>query len=443
MFRAVICPAAIQVLALLAALGAAAAWAGNCPDLDVPVGSPLHRDPRPAELVAGLEVGPLRERLEACLAADPMPATRTIGHRGAPLYYPEHTRESYLAAARLGASTLECDVTFTAEGDLVCRHDACDLHRTTNILETPLASTCAEPFRPALLEEGVVIRPASARCCAAQLTTSEFLSLEGRHDRVNPAAENVAQYLSTDPSLPSCLDRGKLLTHRDSIALFKDLGMAMAPELKGPGVSMPFRGKSEADFADQLVQDYREAGVAPERVWLQSFDPNIIQHWLATGAEFGGRVVWLDGRYALDDFDHRDEEALGAGFRSMKQQGLQFVAPPLWMLVEAGVDGIVTSRYAVLAQEAGLSLLSWTLERSGPLETGGGWYYQTLNGANPLPASRSGFRIRRDADQLMLAQVLFEEIGVHAVFSDWPSTTALTDTCLAAPLAGTQADTKP
>ena len=69
----------------------------------------------------------------------------SIGHRGAPLQFPEHTKESYEAAARMGAGILECDVTFTKDRQLVCRHSQCDLHTTTNILAIPaLAAKCTQ-----------------------------------------------------------------------------------------------------------------------------------------------------------------------------------------------------------------------------------------------------------------------------------------------------------
>ena len=57
----------------------------------------------------------------------------------AQLQFPEHTKQSHEAGARMGAGILECDVTFTSDGELVCRHDQCDLHTTTDILVTPLA----------------------------------------------------------------------------------------------------------------------------------------------------------------------------------------------------------------------------------------------------------------------------------------------------------------
>ena len=43
----------------------------------------------------------------------------------------------------------ECDVTFTKDGQLVCRHDQCDLHTKTDILATPLAAKCTQGFVPA------------------------------------------------------------------------------------------------------------------------------------------------------------------------------------------------------------------------------------------------------------------------------------------------------
>jgi Glycerophosphoryl diester phosphodiesterase family len=46
----------------------------------------------------------------------------SIGHRGACLQFPEHTLDSYKAAIRMGAGIVECDVTFTKDLQLVCRH---------------------------------------------------------------------------------------------------------------------------------------------------------------------------------------------------------------------------------------------------------------------------------------------------------------------------------
>ncbi len=106
--------------------------------------------PRPHYLVDDLPDGRLKARLQAC-GEGPFASTDfSIGHRGAALQFPEHTRQSYEAAARMGAGICECDVTFTKDRQLVCRHSQCDLHTTTNILAIPeLAAKCSEPFTPA------------------------------------------------------------------------------------------------------------------------------------------------------------------------------------------------------------------------------------------------------------------------------------------------------
>ena len=102
--------------------------------------------PRPLFLVNDMSAGNAHEQaLKASLLSCAAEQTTwhrsplSIGHRGAPLQFPEHTLESYIAGAQGGTDILECDVAFTANEALVCRHSQCDLHATTNIVETPLA----------------------------------------------------------------------------------------------------------------------------------------------------------------------------------------------------------------------------------------------------------------------------------------------------------------
>ena len=86
----------------------------------------------------------LKSSLEECLekpASFFAPHDFSIGHRGACMQFPEHTKESYLAAIKMGSGIVECDVAVTKDGELVCRHSQCDLHTTTNILVTDLYST--------------------------------------------------------------------------------------------------------------------------------------------------------------------------------------------------------------------------------------------------------------------------------------------------------------
>jgi glycerophosphoryl diester phosphodiesterase len=116
--------------------------------------------PRPYFVVQQMEESDLKDTLEACAEDTPARTDFSIGHRGAGLQFPEHTRESYVAAARMGAGIVECDVTFTQDRELVCRHSQCDLHTTTDILARPeLAAKCTQPFTPADPTTGT---PASA-----------------------------------------------------------------------------------------------------------------------------------------------------------------------------------------------------------------------------------------------------------------------------------------
>ena len=98
--------------------------------------------PRPYYLIDRMEDSALKDKLLSCSEGPFERTLFSIGHRGAPLMFPEHTVESNVAAARMGAGILECDVTFTKDKELVCRHAQNDLHTTTDILATDLADKC-------------------------------------------------------------------------------------------------------------------------------------------------------------------------------------------------------------------------------------------------------------------------------------------------------------
>jgi glycerophosphoryl diester phosphodiesterase len=90
------------------------------------------------------------------------------------------------------------------------------------------------------------------------------------------------------------------------------------------------------------------------------------------------------------------------------------------MLVTLDESGaMVPSAYAKAAKDAGLDIITWTLERSGPLDAGGGWYYQSIGDA-----------IERDGDMLELLDVLAKEVGIRGIFSDWPATVTYYANCM-------------
>ena len=141
---------------MTAMAGTAIARTGTERDSSDPAGRPaspdrVERATRTAAvfLVNDMNDGRLKRKLQQCSEGPFKTSEFSIGHRGAALQFPEHTREAYQAGARMGAGILECDVTFTKDLQLVCRHAQNDLHTTTNILLTPLAGKCTRPFSPA------------------------------------------------------------------------------------------------------------------------------------------------------------------------------------------------------------------------------------------------------------------------------------------------------
>lgn len=382
-------------------------------------GTDIQVGTRPYFLVDDMDEGSLKTALQACSEGPFYKTDFSIGHRGAPLQYPEHTKEAYQAAARMGAGILECDTTFTQDKELVCRHSQCDLHTTTNILETDLAAKCSVPFVPADPENGVA---AQARCCTSDITLAEFKTLKGKMDSANTNGTTVEEYLDGTANWRTDLydGRGTLLTHAESIALFKELGTKMTPELKSASVSMPFDGMTQSDYAQKMVDEYIAANVPADQVWLQSFDLTDVRYWIANAPEFAPQVVYLDGRYGDSGFDINDSASWVPSMQALADEGLTTIAPPVWMLVAEDNEGnIVPSDYAIAAKDAGLNIIAWSLERSGPLENGGDWYYQTISNV-----------VNNDGDQMKLLDVLAKDVGVIGVFSDWPATTTYYASCM-------------
>ncbi len=383
---------------------------------------PVQLGPRPFFLADEMSDGPLKRQLQAC-AAQPrqwQPSALSIGHRGAPLQFPEHTRESYVAAARMGAGVLECDVAFTRDKALVCRHAQNDLHTTTNILATPLAARCTQPFVPATFDaSGNLLTPARAECRTSDITLAEFKTLRGKMDASNPRARTVQEYLGgTAPwrtDLYAGPTSGTLLSHAESIELFKALGVQMTPELKFPVVPMPFDGFSQADYAQKLIDEYKAAGVSPGRVWPQSFHQPDVLHWVRNAPDFGRQAVFLDDANSPADLPSAAELA------QYRAAGIRIVAPPTFALLAVDPGGaIVPSAYALNAKAAGLDIITWTLERSGILADGSnGFYFQTFDRA-----------IRREGDVYQALDVLARQIGVLGVFTDWPATVTFYANCM-------------
>jgi glycerophosphoryl diester phosphodiesterase len=374
--------------------------------------------PRPFYLVEGMDPSPLKDKLMSC-EKGPFHATPfSIGHRGAALQFPEHTKEAYQAGARMGAGIVECDVTFTKDGELVCRHDECDLATTTNIVTTNLNNKCTVPW------SGPGQMPAP-RCCTSDLTLAEFKSLRGKMDASVPSATTPQGFQGGTPSWRTDLytGRGTLMTLKESIALNEENGVKHTPELKaGDRNRINAIFGSQANYAQKMIDELKAAGVDPKNVFAQSFNAEDILYWIQHEPEFGKQAVYLD------DFDPTANPPVPPlsvqELQLRKSQGFRIIAPPMFALLAVdGSGNIVPSDYAKLIKSMGFDIITWTFERSD-LRNGAGpagfyWMFDPNNVA-----------VKKDSDMYKALDVLARQVGILGIFSDWPATVTYYANCM-------------
>jgi len=373
--------------------------------------NPVQIGPRPYYMVDSMKEGPLKDMLSEC--ADKKMSFESsdwsIGHRGACMQYPEHTLESYKAALVQGAGIIECDVTFTKDKELICRHAQCDLHTTTDVVTRPdLNAKCTVPYTPG----------GSPTCCASDFTLAEIKTLCAKMDAKDASASDAAGYIGGVAPFRTTMysyECPEVPTHAESIALVQEYDAKFTPELKTPQVAMPYQGTyTQEDYAQQMIDEYIAAGVDPMDVWPQSFLWSDAIYWVEN-TDYK-QAVALEGTYSaysLGESDFADH------VKDIVAAGVPYLAPPMWMLLQNDGSKMMASTYAEYAKNAGFDIITWTLERSGPLVTGGGWYYQTVT---PLISS--------DGDQFELLYALQNEVGITGIFSDWPATTTFYANCM-------------
>lgn len=212
---------------------------------------------------------------------------------------------------------------------------------------------------------------------------------------------------------------GDLMTHAESIALFQSLGTKFTPELKRPVVAMPYNGFTQEAYAQKMIDDYKAAGIPASDVWPQSFNLDDVLYWIKNEPEFGAQAVYLDASYRIDGWDPNARDTWAHQMDALKSMGVNYIAPPMWVLLRLEGNEIVPSTYATKAKDAGLKIITWTLERSGPLQGGGGWYYQSIKDV-----------INSDGMMYEVLDVLAQDVGVVGVFSDWPATVSYYASCM-------------
>ncbi|KAH7308848.1 glycerophosphoryl diester phosphodiesterase [Rhexocercosporidium sp. MPI-PUGE-AT-0058] len=340
-------------------------------------------DLRPFYIINKMTESPLKEKLQS-----------------ATLQFPEETVENAIAGARMGAGILECDVAFTKDRGLVCRHSQCDLHTTSNILLHPeLAAKCTMPFTPANATS-----PANALCCTSDIPrTNTQLSMAYRLYSTCDTVMTLDSYITLVESIPG---------HRN-----------FTPELKTPPaqVPMPFNGYTQEQFARDMLNKFIARNISADRVWVQSFNPPDIYQWIAEYPEFGKQAVFLD-----EDGDTPETLINASSLKrlsAIKAKGVNIISPPFGYLLTTTADNktIIPSTYAISAKQAGLDIIPWTIERSGPLADvvkDEEYYYSFF--------SRG---VHYDGQIYEVLDVLAKQIGIKAIFSDWSSTVSYYANC--------------
>jgi glycerophosphoryl diester phosphodiesterase len=366
----------------------------------------------PAYLAENIDPGKFNDKLLNRESGPLQHADFSKGHFGAVLRTADHTQETYQAGARkagthMGAGIVECDVTFTKDGALVCRHAECDLHMTTNILTTPLNNRCSVPGSGS---------GSSPKCCTSDLTLAQFKTLKDKVDSSNPSATTVERFWGSAPSSRTDphTGHGTLMTLKESIALNQRLGLRHTPELKAGN---PDRIKaifgSQANYAQKMLDEFKAARVNPQDVFPQSFNKDDILYWIQHEPRFGKQAVYLND---VDPSAKPQVRGLTLDeLKNLKAQGVRIIAPPMFALLAVDVYGdIVPSQYARDIKALGFNIITWTLERAD-MQDGA-----TLTGSylfDPL-----GQAVKKDSDMYKALDVLARNVGILGIFSDWPAT---------------------
>jgi glycerophosphoryl diester phosphodiesterase len=124
---------------------------------------------------------------------------------------------------------------------------------------------------------------------------------------------------------------------------------------------MPYQGTyTQQAYAQQMIDEYKAAGIRPAHVFPQSFNRDDVLYWLSREAAFGAQAVYLDGRVDVPG----GYAAAEAGMNELARQGVRIIPPPMWTLLTLDSrQRVVPSDYALAARRAGLDIITWTPAR--------------------------------------------------------------------------------
>lgn len=334
-------------------------------------------------------------------------APLVIAHRGASGYRPEHTLESYRLAIEMGANFIEPDLVATRDGLLVARHEP-EIGTTTDVANRP---EFADRKRTLVLD-GVTV----TGWFTVDFTLAELRTLRAIQPRADRSKEFDGQFLI--PTLEEIID----LAQRESKARGRTIGIY--PETKHPTWHCELGLPLEPRLLETLAAVGWTTRDSP--VFIQSFESGNLR-WLRSRTDV--RLIQL-----LDGGELRDDGSVAprprwssSGKCDLYPQGdipQDFTTPETFAAFREYVDGlgpwkrhligtrrtdttdttersrrvVAPTEFVKLAHAADLQVHPWTFR----------------NEANHLAADYSG-----DPAAEYRA---FAELGVDAVFTDFPDT---------------------
>jgi len=252
-----------------------------------------------------------------------------FAHRGSSAVLPEHTLPAYLKALEEGADGVECDVRLTRDGHLVCVHDR-RLDRTSN-------------------GKGRV-----SRHTLAELDALEFGNWAGRVDTDVPSDPDRTRLLTLDRLLGAVRDAGRevqvLVETKHPTSHGGDVERALAALLRRHGLEQPRDSDPVAvtvmSFSALAVRRMRELAPGLPTALLMELLPSTLRGTLPFGARIAGPGIHL-------------VKARPRLVRTLQAAGNRVfvwtVNDPdeIDMLIDLGVDGIITDRPAFVLKHIG------------------------------------------------------------------------------------------
>jgi glycerophosphoryl diester phosphodiesterase len=305
-----------------------------------------------------------------------------VGHRGAPAYRPEHTRESYELAIDLGADMIEPDVLVSRDGALVVRHESA-LSLTTDVARHP---EFADRRRPGLLQGRRVLDWFVDDFDLAELRTLRAVERMPGLRPLNTAYDGRSGILTLAEVLEIARARSDA---RRTVRVLVEL--APGPTRRG------------TEVAGLVAAELRRLGVAHggAPVVLQSFEPAALRRLRAELGD-GPAMVQL-----IDDFPSFDAMTTPSGLREISTYA-QGIGPSRDRVLLRDEDGIEV-RYGGLvdrAHDAALAVHVWRLNPENALL---------------LPPFRRGMSPTVHGDPVGEARALLD-LGVDGLITDAPET---------------------